>query len=109
MNKTPSHITEESLTIMKNDKNLILFIPNFHFLLKICSAQNAEIACKTPLKYFTKYRLKKNVEKFAENYDGGDFGEVLLFGEKVSEIFLPGVELILGQTFWNSENNNKYS
>ena len=97
---------EYSEALVKSSFAKITFLheSNFHFLLKICSAQNAEIACKTPLKYFTKYRLKKKVEKFAENYDGGDFGEVLLFGEKVSEIFLPGVELILGQTFWNSEN-----
>ena len=27
MDKAPSHITEESLAIMKNDKNLISFIP----------------------------------------------------------------------------------
>ena len=77
---------------------------NFHYLLKICSSQDEEIACKTPYKYYKNYTFKKKELENSKEYDGGDFGEALIFGEKLYEIFLPGVERILSKSFWEKKN-----
>ena len=81
-------------------KITILHESNFHYILKIISSQNEEITCKTPYKYFKNYQFKKNEVK---NY-GGDFGEALLFGEKVYQIFWPAAEKIFGVNYWKKNN-----
>lgn len=79
---------------------------NFHYILKIISSQDEEITCKTPCKYYKNYRFKENEIVNSKKYDGGDFGEALIFGEKIYEIFLPGAEKIFDINFWRKKNIN---
>ena len=85
-------------------KITVLHECNFHYILKIIASQNQKITCKTPCKYFSNYRFKKYEMKNSKYYDGGDYGETLIFGEKIYQIFLPGAEKILEQNFWGRKN-----
>ena len=97
---------EYSRMLMKSCFGKITFFheSNFHYLLKVCSSQDEELTCKTPYKYYKNYTFKKAEVKNSENYDGGDFGEALIFGEKIYDIYLPGAEQILSKNFWNKKN-----
>ena len=77
---------------------------NFHYILKIISSQDEKITCKAPCKYFANYQFKKAEIKNSKHYDGGDFGEALIFGEKIYEISMPGAEKILDNQFWKRKN-----
>lgn len=79
---------------------------NFHYLLKLCSSQDDQLSSKTPIKYYKNYEFKKNEKNNSKNYDGGDLGEALIFGEKVFELYTPGAEKIFSNNFWNQKNIN---
>ena len=97
-----------SYALLKSGFGKITFLheSNFHFLLKICSSQDEGLICKTPIKYYKNYEFKKGEKKNSINYDGGDFGEALIFGEKIYELYLPGIEKIFDINFWKQQNIN---
>ena len=97
-----------SYALLKSGFGKITFLheSNFHFSLKICASQDEGLICKTPIKYYKNYEFKKGEKKNSINYDGGDFGEALIFGEKIYELYLPGIEKIFDINFWNQQNIN---
>ena len=103
--KTNNIYREYSLSLIRSCFGKVTLVHEtiFHYLLKICSSQDERITCKTPIKYFKNYRFKKNEEKYSKNFDGGDLGEALLFGEKIYEIYLAAVKNILGKKFWSEQ------
>lgn len=100
--------TEFAISIIKAafGKITCLHETNFHYLLKICSSQDRQLICKTPHKFFKNYQFKEKEKINSQYYDGGDFGETLIFGEKVYQLYLSGVEKIFNEKFWLKKNIN---
>ena len=100
--------TEFAISIIKAafGKITCLHETNFHYLLKICSSQDRQLICKTPHKFFKNYQFKEKEKINSQYYDGGDFGETLIFGEKVYQLYLSGVEKIFNEKFWLKKKIN---
>ena len=75
---------------------------NFHYFLVIFFS-NGKINClNTPETVFKNYIVDKNA-----NCDFGDKGEVVLFGKRVSELYINGVVNIMTLDLWNNNINTK--
>ena len=75
---------------------------NFHYFLVILFS-NGKIQCLyTPKTVFKNYIIDKK-----EKCDFGDKGEAVLFGKKVTELYINGAVNIINLKFWNENVNLK--
>ena len=71
-----------------------------HYSCAIIHSNDKEVPIATPEKTFIGFKPMKKYTYLTENYDGGDKGESILFGNKIKYIYTKGALFIL--------NNNNY-
>ena len=77
---------------------------NFHYFLVILYSNDQLNCLNTPEIVFKNYTIDEK-----EKCDFGDQGEVVLFGKKVSELFINGIISIITLDLWNNNMNEKPS
>ena len=69
---------------------------NFHYFLVILYSNNKISSLNSPEIVYKNYIIDKK-----EKYDFGDKGEAMIFGKKVSELYINGVVNIINLDLWN--------
>ena len=83
-------------------KATLLHETNFHYILVILFSNKKLNALYTPKIVFKNYKIDDKIK-----LDFGDKGEVVLFGKKLSELYIKGIMNIITLDLWNKNDNIK--
>ena len=75
---------------------------NFHYILVILFSNQKLNALYTPKLVFKNYKIDDQLK-----LDFGDKGEAILFGKKLSELYIKGIMNIINLDLWNKNENAK--